>query len=82
MKNFRGRSLSRDQFNLLSWLGTYIYNHANKTMDQYATGKLQGISSSCTFAGIDDLLIYDVEINQNLTGLQNHNRLTEIVYFK
>ena len=82
------KELSTDQFNLLSWFATFVYNHKILNpgeMNQYYTGKLQGIQSACSFAGIPNELLYSVEIDMKLTGLRNYNKLTktlEIILFK
>jgi len=77
--------LSSDQFNLLSWFATFVFNHKILNpgeMNQYNTGKLQGIQSACNFAGIPDNLLYSIEIDMKLTGLRNYNKLTEVIIFK
>jgi hypothetical protein len=81
---FAGVELTRDQYNLLSWLATFVYNHRilKDQISQWDIAKQQGIQSACTFAGIPDICTYEVEINLNLSGLRNYNKMTEVIYFE
>jgi len=79
------KTLTNDQYNLLSWLATFIFNailYPNIYNSQYYIGKQQGISSSCTFVGISDNLIFEVEINKMFSGLRNWNKLTYTQIFE
>ena len=75
--------LTDEQYSLLSWLATCEYNqlHDKTKQTPFYNGKIEGITSSCSFAGISDDLIYQVHIDHNFTGLLNYNRLTESIYF-
>jgi len=78
------KTLTNNQYNLLSWLATFVYNtqlNSETYNNQFYIGKQQGISSSCTFAGISDNLIFEVEINKMFSGLRNWNKLTYIKIF-
>jgi hypothetical protein len=78
------KELTPDQYNLLSWFATFIYNLyvlKDREIDMYELGKTQGIQSACSFAGIPDELLCKVEIDKRFTGLRNWNKLTEVVIF-
>ena len=78
------KELTPDQYNLLSWFATFVYNLyvlKDRKIDMYESGKTQGIQSACSFAGIPDELLYKVEIDKQFTGLRNWNKLTDVVIF-
>jgi hypothetical protein len=79
------KELTPDQYNLLSWFATFVYNLymlKDRKIDMYEQGKLQGIQSACTFANIPDELLYKIEIDKQFTGLRNWNKISEIVIFE
>ncbi|MGD0341288.1 MAG: hypothetical protein ABSA76_06245 [Bacteroidales bacterium] len=83
MENFK--ELTPDQFRLLSWFATCTFNMVadpEKRKNQFYVGKLQGIESACTFAGIPDAMLYRVAMDHNFTGLINLNHLTYEPLFK
>ncbi len=78
------KELTPDQYNLLSWFATYIYNAYvlnDRKIDMYEQGKIQGIQSACTFAGILDEMLYKVEIDKDFKSLRNWNKITEVIIF-
>ena len=75
------KDLTPDQFELLSLFATSVMNHEEDT-NPVKWGTMHGIEWACTVIGVPDHLLYDVGVNHNFTGLRNHNRLTDIVYFK
>ena len=78
------KDLTKDQYNLLSWFATYIYNVyvlKDRKIDRYESGKTQGIQSACSFAGIPDEMLYKVEIDKIFTGLRDWNKMSEVIIF-
>lgn len=68
--------LSTEQYNLLSYYATQIYS--NNTDKSY----ISGIQAACYIASIPDYIMYQVDINNNITGLRNYNRLSYILLFE
>ena len=78
------KQLNKDQYNLLSWFATYIYNVyilKDRQIDQYVYGKMQGIQSACSIIGIPDEMLYKIEIDRIFTCLRNWNKMSEVIIF-
>ena len=82
MFTFQDVQLTKDQYNLLSWLATVEKGVSIETMpSDWKLGMRAGISSACTFAGIPEKLVYAVEIDHIYSGLRNYDRISAIEYF-
>ena len=80
MRNYldlkKSGELSPEHYQLLSWLGYCDWMFEVHKLDSYRVSAL-AYSNACTIAGVSYEFKFDVHCNQNRTGLQNFNRLSE-----
>ena len=83
-------TLNNDQFKVCSAIATEVSNiQAAYSSDEYLASKIeqwqykrQGISWAATLIGVPWQVIYDIEINKNIKGYINLNRISNVVYFE
>ena len=82
MFTFQDVQLTKDQYNLLSWLATVEEEVSREAMpsSDWKLGMRVGVESACKFAGIPDKLIHAVKIDHIYSGLRKYDRLCLIMW--
>ena len=75
--------LTRDQFNVCSIIATKVSDlkDADPKERNYIYNVLHGIKWAAIAINVPFQVIYDIEIEKNIKGYKNMNRLTEVTYF-
>ena len=84
-------TLNAEQFRVCSAIATIVSNIRNAeiygdsylvTKIEYWRIKMEGISWAATVMGVPWQVIYNIEINKNIKGYINLNRISDVVYFE
>lgn len=80
-KVFQGVELTEVQYKMLSWLATAVVNNAIRDQRGFdsGTGGIIAYGNACRIVGVNEKLVYAVCVDMVFTGLQNMNKMTEIV---